>query len=118
MNAGVGTSPWAVRSTPARAAPSVAVTLNAAFIDAHVPAVDHEVAAVLEAQLLVVAANARIVAKTVEAEEGPPGSGGVSVGPVDDRAADALPGTRPPHRELVDVGGVGRALAPVDRVVP
>ena len=28
MNAGVGTSPWAVRSTPARASPSVAVTVK------------------------------------------------------------------------------------------
>ena len=29
MNAGVRTSPWAVRRIPARAAPSVAVTSNA-----------------------------------------------------------------------------------------
>jgi hypothetical protein len=28
MNAGVGTSPWAVRRIPARAAPSVAVTVK------------------------------------------------------------------------------------------
>src|SRR5438874_13573738 len=56
MNAGVGTSPWLVRRTPARAAPSVAVTLNRSLIDAHVPAVDDEVAAVLEAGVLVVRA--------------------------------------------------------------
>src|SRR5262245_31067153 len=36
MNAGVGTSPWAVRRTPARAAPSLAVTvkLTARFLHA------------------------------------------------------------------------------------
>src|SRR4051812_49761200 len=69
MKAGVGMSPCAVRRTAARAAPSVAVTSNRSLIDAHVAVVDDEVAAVLEAKLLVVGPNAGIVLEAVEAQE-------------------------------------------------
>ena len=67
MKAGVCTSPCAVRSTPARAAPSVAATLNRSLIDAHTAVVDDEVAAVLEAEVLVVRPNSGIVTEAVEA---------------------------------------------------
>src|SRR5205807_5695700 len=103
-DAGVGTARCAVRRTPAGAAPSVAVMLNRSLIDAHVPAGDDEVAAVLEAEALVVGANAGLVAEAVEAEELAAVRGGGHVRPLHERAPDALPGTRPPHRELVHVG--------------
>src|SRR6478609_820354 len=69
MNAGVGTSPCAVCTTPARAAPSAAWSVYAWLIDAHVPTVDDEVAAVIEAEALVVLADPGIVAETIETEE-------------------------------------------------
>src|SRR5262245_22921618 len=118
MNAGVGTSPWAVCTTPARAAPSVARSVYASLIDAHVPPVDDEVAAVLEAQALVVRADAGIVAETVEAEEVAACVRRGLVRPLDDRLADALPGTGAADGELVDVRRVRRLVWPVERVVP
>src|SRR5919112_988896 len=99
MNAGVGTSPCAVRTTPARAAPSVASSSNVSLIDRHVAPVDEEVAAMLEAEPFVVLANARVVADAVEPEEVASCTGAA-------------------HGELVDVRRVGRTLGPVRRVVP
>src|SRR5438552_16208846 len=118
MKAGVGTSPWAVRSAPARAAPSVAVTVNRSLIDAHVTVVDDEVAAMLEAEVLVVGTNAGIVTQAVEPEELPSLRRGRHIGPLDDRVADALTCARAPDRELVHIRGVGRPLAPIRRVFP
>src|SRR2546423_15652081 len=69
MNAGVGTSPCAVRTTPARAAPSVARSVYASLINTHAPSGDDEVAAVLEGHALVGRADSRIVAEAVEAQE-------------------------------------------------
>src|SRR4029453_17246835 len=118
MKAGVGTSPCAVRRTAARAAPSVALTVNRSLIDAHVAVVDDEVAAMLEAEPFVVGADAGIVAEAVEAEEGTAGRCRGDVGPLDDRGADALSRAGSADSELVDVRGVGRALAPVRGVLP
>src|SRR5439155_9808476 len=101
MNAGVGRSPCAVRSTPARAAPSVAVTANRSLIDAHVTAVDDEVAAMLEAEVFVVGADAGIVTEAVEAKEPPVARGRGRVRPFHERATVALPGACVPDRESV-----------------
>src|SRR5881397_2519220 len=118
MNAGVGTSPCAVRRTPARAAPSVAVTSNRSLIDAHVPSSDEEVAAVLEAEALVVRTDPGIVAEAIEPEERAPGLRRLLVGPFDERLPDAASGVGTGDGELVDVRGVGWTLAPIHRVVP
>src|SRR5919112_4410377 len=118
MNAGVGTSPCAVRTTPARAAPSVALSSNVSLIDRHVAPVDEEVAAMLEAEPFVVLADARVVADAVEPEEVASCARRRAVGPFDDRVADAPSCTGAAHGELVDVRRVGRTLAPVRRVVP
>src|SRR5436190_124660 len=118
MNAGVGTSPCAVCTTPARAAPSAARSVYASLIDAHVTPVDDEVAAVLEAQAFVVRADPRIVAEAVEPEELAAGGGGGRVGPLDDRLSDAPARARAAHGELVHVRRVRHTLAPVDGIVP
>src|SRR5436190_20870380 len=118
MNAGVGTSPCAVCTTPARAVPSVARSVYASLIDAHIPSVDDQVAAVLEAQALVVGADSRIVAKAVEAEEAPSGRCRGPVGPLDDCLADALAGAGAADGELGHVHPVRRLVGPVHRIVP
>src|SRR5262245_61881401 len=94
------------------------MTVNRSLIDAHVPAVYEQVTAMLEAELLVVGTDGRIVAETVKSEEVASGGRGRCVGPLDDCRADPPARTRATHRELVDVRGVGRTLAPVHRVVP
>ena len=71
-----------------------------------------------EAQLFVVVADARIVPETIESEEVAPGLDRLGVRPRDDRGADSPSGTVPPDCELVHVDGVGRSLAPVQRVIP
>src|SRR5262245_43849346 len=118
MKAGVGTSPCAVCTTPARAAPSAARSVYASLIEGQVAAVDDLVAAVLEAEPLVVRADAGIVAGTVEAEEVAARGRRRSVGPLDDRLPDALPGACAADGELVPVRGVGRLTGPVARVLP
>src|SRR5436190_5248211 len=118
MNAGVGTAPCAVRTTPARAAPSVARSVYASLINAHAPSVDDEVAAVLEAHALVVRADSRIVAEAVEAQELAARRCGRSIGPFDDRLADAPAGACAADGELVHVGRVRWGAGPVRRVVP
>src|SRR6476659_9759945 len=118
MNAGVGTSPCAVCTTPARAAPSVVWSVYAPLIDAHVPSVDDEIAPVLEPEALVVRADAGIVAETIEAEEVPPGSRRCSVGPLHDRLADSPAGRGAADGKLVDVSRVGLRIRPVLLVLP
>src|SRR5438128_33271 len=77
-----------------------------------------DVAAVLEAEPLVVRANPGIVALAVEAQEAPSGGGSLRGGPLDERGANAATGESTPNRKLVQVGGVGRPVAPERRVVP
>src|SRR5690349_7324253 len=113
MNAGVGTSPCAVCTTPARAEPSVAVSVYASLIDAHVAVVDDEVAAVLEAEALVIRPDAGIVAQAVEPEEVAAGRRRGPIRPLDDRLADALAGARAADGELVHVRGVRLRVGPV-----
>ena len=71
----------------------------------------------LEAEVFVVVADARVVAEAVEAEELASGLGSFGVRPLDDRGADAAAGLVAPHGELVHVERVGRPVAPVHRVV-
>src|SRR3954471_7841522 len=118
MNAGVGTSPCAVCTTPARAAPSVAPSSNVSLIDRHVAAVDDEVAAVLEVEPFVVRTDAGIAPEAVEPQKVAARRCRGAVGPLHDRTADALSGAGAAYRELVHVRGVGGAIAPVRRVVP
>ena len=72
----------------------------------------------LEAHALVVRADSRIVAEAVEAQELAAGGCGGSIGPFDDRLADALAGACAADGELVHVGGVRCDAGPVRRVVP
>src|SRR4051812_41577920 len=118
MNAGVGTSPWAVWTTPARAAPSAARSVYASLIDGHAAFVDDEVAAVLEPEAFVVRADPGIVAETVQAEEVAARRSRGGIRPFDDRLPDALTGACPADGELVDVRCIRRAVAPVRRIVP
>src|SRR2546430_17517003 len=118
MNAGVGTSPCAVRTTPARAAPSVARSVYASLINAHAPSVDDEVAAVLEAHALVVRADSRIVAEAVEAQELAAGGCGGSIGPFDGRPAEAPAGPCAAYRGAVGGGGGRWGGGPGRRVGP
>src|SRR3954471_17705525 len=106
MKAGVGRSPCAVRRTAARAAPSVALTVNRSLIDAHVAVVDDEVAAVLEAEPLVVRADAGILGEAVEPEVFASGRGRGGVRPLHDDGADPLPRAGAADGELVHVGRV------------
>src|SRR5215470_19294556 len=118
MNAGVGTSPCAVWTTPERASPSVAVSVNRSLIEAQVASVDDLVRAVLEAELLVVPADPGIRPQAVETKIRPPLLGGRRVGPLDDCVPDPLTGARAADRELVDVRSVPRPRAPVKLVIP
>src|SRR5262245_16558311 len=119
MNAGVRTSPWAVWRTPARASPSEATarylmetpSRDRPFVESDGEATRVvEIASVLEPELLVVLTYAEIVPNTVQAEVHTPRSGGLALGPRDDVPADSPSRERAPNRQLVDVGGVGRAL--------
>src|SRR3989442_16042951 len=77
-----------------------------------------DVAPVLEAQPLVVRADARIVPLTVEAEEPASCGSGLRVGPVDERDSQTAAGEPATNRELVQGRGVRRPLTPERRVVP
>src|SRR5262245_4639441 len=94
------------------------MTVNRSLIDAHVPAVYEQVTAMLEAELLVVGADGRIVAGTVQSEEVASGGRGRRVRPLDDGGADPPARAGATHHKLVDVRSVGRTLAPVHRIVP
>src|SRR4051812_29894855 len=118
MKAGVGTSPWAVCTTPARAAPSAARSVYASLIDGHAASVDDEVAAVREPEAFVVRADPCIVQETVQAQEVAAGRSRGGIRPFHDRLPDALPGARPADGELVDVRRITRAVTPIRRVVP
>src|SRR3954454_8745909 len=95
MNPGVGTSPCAACTTPARAAPSAARSVYASLIDGHAASVYDEVAAVLEPEAFVVGADTCIVAETVQAQEVAAGRSRGGIRPFLDRLPDALPGARP-----------------------
>src|SRR5436305_15130869 len=75
-------------------------------------------AAVFEAEPLVVTPDGRVVALRVEPDERAARSSRRRVDPFDDPFAEPPSGERTPDRELVKVDGVGRSLAPEEGVVP
>src|SRR5437588_12348285 len=104
MNAGVGTSPCTVRSTPARAAPSVAASVNRSLIDAHVAPVGDEVAAMLETEVLVVGADPGSGTEAVEPQAPAALCRRGRVGLLDDPVAHSPPGPVSDPRKPAAVG--------------
>src|SRR5215210_5444071 len=76
-----------------------------------------EVAAMLEAEPLVVRADALVVTQAVEAQERTSCDRRAAVCPLDERGAETTPGIVATNGELVHVVRIRRLLSPVDRIV-